>query len=114
MLKRLINFVLGYINVEIEGYYIEKFINMCKRKEIFLWGIRKQKVTVLKAKIAKIDIEQAKSIAQENQCIIKIKNQKGFPGLWKRYKKRKIFIISFFLLLGMVYLSSKFIWNIEI
>ena len=81
MLKRLINFVLGYINVEIEGYYIEKFINMCKRKEIFLWGIRKQKVTVLKAKIAKIDIEQAKSIAQENQCIIKIKNQKGFPGL---------------------------------
>lgn len=32
----LIKYILGYINIKIEGYFVEKFINKCIRKYIFL------------------------------------------------------------------------------
>ena len=114
MFNYIIKFFTGYMIVEIEGYYIEKFINTCKNKEIFLWGIKRTRVTILKAKIGTSDFEQAMEIAQKNQCIITVKNNKGLPDLLERYKKRKIFFISIFILLTIIYVLSRFIWNVQV
>lgn len=38
--KILIRYILGYVNVSIEGYYIERFINVCISKNIFLWNVK--------------------------------------------------------------------------
>ena len=32
----LIKYILGYINIKIEGYFVEKFINKCINENIFL------------------------------------------------------------------------------
>lgn len=114
MLNYLFNFFTGYMNIEIEGYYIEKFINTCKNKSIFLWGIKRNRVTILKAKIGISNFEQAKEIAKNNQCIIIVKSEKGMPYLIERYKKRKAFVISIFILLAIIFISSRFIWNIQV
>ena len=31
----------GYINIKVEGYFIERFLNMCMNRKIELWNIKK-------------------------------------------------------------------------
>ena len=38
-LKILMYYILGYVNVVVEGFFIERFINMCISKKIFFWKI---------------------------------------------------------------------------
>lgn len=40
--KILIKYILGYINIKVEGYFVEKFINICVNENIFS-GILKEK-----------------------------------------------------------------------
>lgn len=114
LLKILINFIFGYLNIEIEGYYIERFINNCISKNIFLWGIKRTRSTILYANIGAEDFKTAIKIAKKHGCKVKIKSKNGFPFIRKKYKKRKIFVILFFVVLVTIYILSKFVWNIEI
>ena len=34
---------MGYVRVVIEGYYIERFINICTNNNIIIWNIKKEK-----------------------------------------------------------------------
>lgn len=114
LFKILINFLFGYLNIELEGYYIERFINTCISKNIFLWGIKRTKSTILFANIGAGDFKQAVKIAKKHGCRIKIKSKSGLPFIIKKYKKRKIFFILLFLVIIGIYTLSKFVWNIEI
>ena len=114
MFKIILNYILGYVNIEIDGYYIEKFINQCMKQYIFLWGINRNKNMVIKAKIGVSDIEKAKELAQKNQCIIVEKNKKGLPIIWNKYKKRKSLFIPLIVIIILIWGLSNFIWNIEI
>ena len=114
MIKKILLFFFGYLNVEVEGYYIEKFINICTKKGITLWGIDRSKTALLKTRIILSDYEQAKEIARQNQCIITVKKENGFPKIVKKYKNRKVFIISFLVFGIMSFTLSKFIWNIQV
>lgn len=114
MLISFINFCLGYVKIETDGYYIERFINECIKKGIYLWGLEKKEngLVVAKVRIKKLDI--LKQIAKKNQCIIIVKGERGIPILWKQYNKRKVFIIATFVLIVLINGLSKFVWNIEI
>ena len=42
-IKLLLRLFLGYIRIEVEGYYIEKFINICTSKKILIWNLKREK-----------------------------------------------------------------------
>lgn len=112
--KILSNYIKGYIKIEIEGYYIERFINTCMKNGIFLWGITRKKGSIVQAKVGAIDFKEAVNVAREHNCIIKIKSKRGVPFLIKKYQKRKVFFILLFVVLMTILLLSRFIWNIEV
>lgn len=114
MIILLINYCTGYCNIEVDGYYIERFINECIKQGIFLWGLGRKKQGIITARIGREDIALAKEIARKNQCIIINKGERGIPVLWKKYKNRKVMIIMIILLVIVINSLSKFIWNIEI
>ena len=39
----LLRLILGYVRIEVEGYYIERFINICKTKKILIWNLKREK-----------------------------------------------------------------------
>ena len=39
--KVLLNCILGYMTIEVEGYFIERFVNICNSKNIFLCNMKK-------------------------------------------------------------------------
>ncbi|MCI9017132.1 MAG: sporulation protein YqfD [Clostridia bacterium] len=113
-IKILINYLIGYINVSIEGYYIERFINICISKKILLWNLKRKKSSFLYANISLREFKKIKQIAKTTKCRIKIEEKKGMPFLLNRYKKRKIFIVLLLLIIVSIITLSNFVWNIEV
>lgn len=113
-LKILIYYILGYVNIVVEGFFIERFINMCISKKIFFWNTNRNKSTILSANIGVSSFKDVVKIAKKCQCKIMIKRKRGIPFLLNKYRKRKIFALSFCLIIICIFAISNFVWNIEI
>ena len=113
-IKILLNYIFGYITIQIEGYYIERFINICMKNGIFLWGLDRKTSTILNAKVGIDNYKELLKIAKQNGCRINIKKKRGMPFLAKRYRKRKEFLILLICIMAVIFACSRFIWNIEI
>lgn len=114
LLKILIKYIFGYLRVSIEGYYIERFVNVCSNKKIIIWNLKKENGVKLFLNIGIKDFIKIKSIARKTKCKIKIENRKGLPFVVNKYKKRKLFLILLILVCIIIYSSSNYVWNIEI
>lgn len=108
------NTITGYVKVVIEGFYIEKIINICKKNKINLLGLKKAKSTIMYANVPVAEFKQVARIVKENNCKIKIKQKKGLPFIINKYRKRKIFVIALIALIIALITLSKFVWNIEV
>ena len=75
-IKILTYYILGYVNVLIEGFNIEKFINSCISKKIFLWNSKRTKSTILYTNIGVKNYKQVVKIAKQCKCKIKLKEKK--------------------------------------
>ena len=112
--KILLGYIFGYLELSIEGYYIERFINMCKSNKIMIWHLKMMKDIQLNFRINIHDFKEVCKIVKKTKCKLKIKNKKGLPFWLYRYKKRKIFFIFLILISFLTLLSSHFVWNVEI
>lgn len=112
--KILLCYILGYVNIEVEGYFIERFINICNSKKIFLWNMKRKHSTIIRVNIGIRDFKRIKEVAKKTKCRVKIQKKRGIPFILHKYKKRKIFAIFFILLIIAVIALSNFIWNIEV
>lgn len=104
----------GYVNITVEGFFVERFINSCFANDIFLWNLEREKSTYLKARVGVRDFRKLKKIAKNTKCRVKINSKRGLPILMNKYKHRKFFFIFLIILLIFSFAITRFIWNIEI
>lgn len=112
--KIIMYYLLGYATISVEGYFIERFINICISKNILLWNMKRKKSSFLFTNIAIKDFKKIRQIAKTTKCHVKIEKKKGLPFLLHRYKKRKIFIGLLIAITLIIFGLSNFVWNIEI
>ena len=105
---------MGYLGVTIEGYYIERFINMCRNRKIAIWHLKRKKDVQLDFRVGIHDFKEICKIAKKTKCKLRIKSKKGVPFLLHRYKKRKIFFFLLMIIIFLILLSSNFVWNVDI
>ena len=113
-IKLLVRLLFGYVRIEVEGYYIERFINICTNNKILIWNLKRKKGVKLYLSIGVNDFKKLSAIARKTNCKIKILRKKGIPFLLNRYKKRKIFAIFLILVMLIIFISSKYVWNVNI
>lgn len=114
LLKLIINYILGYLTINVEGYFIERFINMCRNKNILLWNIKRKNSSFIICKIGIKEFKKIRDIAKKTKCKITITSKKGIPFIFEKYKKRKIFLLMMCIIGGLVFVLSQFVWNIEV
>ena len=114
LVRILLNYIFGYLNIIVEGFFTERFINICSSKKIFLWNLKKKNPSILSANISIKDFKKIKEICKKTKCKVSIKNKKGIPFLFDKYKKRKMFIILLIPVAIVTIVSSMYVWNIEI
>lgn len=114
IINKIESYISGYLRINIEGYYIERFINICRKENIPVWSIKKEQDIRLTFSIKIKDFKKVCKIAKNTKCKLKIKKKRGFPFLLNRYRKRKIFAIFLILVIILIGMSSNYVWNIEI
>ncbi len=113
-MQNIFNYIMGYIKVKIEGFFVERVINKAKKEKINIWGIKREKTTIAYASIGYKDLSKVKDIADKNKCQIEVIKQQGVPVLIKKYKKRKVLLVVILSLFLFLIIMSRFIWNIQV
>ena len=114
LIKILLKYILGYLKITVEGYYIERFINICTTNKILIWNLKREKGVKLHLNTGIKDFYRAVKVAKKLKCKIKIDKKRGIPFLLNKYRKRKTFLISLIVIIMALYISSNYVWNIEI
>lgn len=114
LFKIIFNYIIGYLTISIEGYYIERFINICRNNKITIWKLKRDKNVKLDLNIGTKDLRKVAKIAKQTKCKMKILSKRGMPFIFNKYKKRRIFLVALILIIILLGISSNFVWNIEI
>ena len=106
--------IKGTVEVEVEGFFTERFINLCKINNIKIWDIRNIVSGIVRFHLSIKDFKKLKSIARKTKCKIKVKSKKGLYFTFFKYRKRRVafLLLSAFLIVSI--LSTTFIWDISI
>ena len=107
-------FFAGYVSIIVEGFFIERFLNICRNKKIYLQELHRENSTYIKAKILKSDFREIANIAKKTKCKVKIEKKSGVPFFISKYRKRKVFAVAILVIAIFIFTMTKFIWNIEV
>lgn len=113
-LIRLWHYLKGYVIIIVSGLSVERFINICTRRQILLWDIERQNSTTVIMKMSIRGFKNARSAARKSRCRVRIKAKKGLPYILWKYKKRRGFVIGLVAFAVLIYLMTSIIWSIEI
>lgn len=105
---------IGVVTVQIEGFFTERFINLCKINNVKIWDIRNIVKGVIRFKINIYDFKKLKKIARKTKCKVIIKNKKGLYFTLFKYRKRRFIFFLVLLAIAASITFSTFIWQIEI
>ena len=70
--KKICMYLFGYLNISIEGFFIERFINSAKQKRVLLNNLYFQNNSYVNVNIIKSDFRTVCKIAKKTRCKIKI------------------------------------------
>ena len=106
--------IKGIVIVQVEGFFTERFINLCKINNIKIWDIRQIVQGVIRFKIHISNFKKLIPIARKTKCQVKIKEKKGMYFTLFKYRRKKplIYILVFFIIFTISF--SMFIWKINI
>lgn len=110
----VVNFFRGYLEVEIEGPYPERFINICSQNGINFWNLNRIGSDMLTARVRVLEIARLRELARNALCEVRVLSRKGAPFFVWRFRKRFVFIAGFVFFALVLYFTSIRIWDISV
>ena len=71
----------GYINIRVEGYFIERFLNLCMNRGIEVWNIKRINDAELTVNIRQKDYSDIEEISKITRCRLTKNFEKGIPDI---------------------------------
>ncbi len=113
-LRKIVDFFGGYVIISLKGFYIERFINICVRRGIHIWSIKRSSKNFALARISVSDFRRIRPVARKTHTKLHILKKCGFPVLLYRYRKRYVLFAGIIVLLAFMVYMSGYIWIIEV
>lgn len=102
------------VKVEVEGFFIERFINLCKINNLEIWDIVYINSGKISFSTTPQQYKKLKPYLKKTKCKSNITRKKGIYFEFFRYRKRRnLLFLCIFLIILWATLST-FIWNIQI
>jgi len=76
--------------------------------------MKRKRSTIITASVSVKDFKRIKEVLKITKCKAKITKKVGMPFFFDRHKKRKMFLIFLLLIFLLIFISSMFVWNVEI
>ena len=102
------------IEVEIEGYFVERYINLCRSSNIEIWDIKQLTAGKIRFTSYAKNLKKMKSIVRKSKCRLKVLKKNGIYFKLFKYRKRRIAMYIFVGLCVGIYVFSKFIWKVNV
>lgn len=109
-----INFFLGYVLIRITSPTPERFLNLLAKKNIPFWDLTRIDFDTLSLCIPASDFLKIRPIARRTMSKIHILKKVGIPFFAMRFKRRIPLIASFLTLGILLFVTTSFIWTINI
>ena len=113
MFDIILRYLYGFAKIHLRGIHINRFVNLCKARDIKLWDLE-QKENEIFFFVASKDIAHLKEPALKTRSEVEILKEYGIRQFIRKNKKRIPFVIGFILFTILVYIQSLFIWEISV
>ena len=110
---RFFLFFKGYFLIAVDGFGTERFINLCKLKQIYLWDIQVIHNNTYRMKISMADYEFLSELVNKTGVKVDILEKYGLPFLFLGKKNRKYYLFFVFVALLLIFISNLFVWKID-
>lgn len=112
MLMQVLRWYRGYLWLHLKGVTTERFLNLCRNQNIYLWDVCMQQDSCF-CKMELSDYWQVRKIARKTHTFPKVEKRIGFPFWSDRVWKRKGMVLGFTSGVLLVYILSLHVWNIS-
>jgi len=107
-------FLNGYVTVTVEGFFLEKFTNLCAVNSIPFWNVKRYGNAKMVGRTTIKGFKQMRFQARKCGCRVSIGKKRGTPFFLHKYRKRKIFIVGFIIFLFCIKFASMFVWSVNV
>ena len=109
---RFFLYIRGYYLIKVCGFGTERFINLCKSKNIYLWDLQLSR-DEYGMKISVEDYNKLKDIIQKTGVKVDVQKKYGLPFLFFKKKNRAFYFVFILVAVSLVFISNLFVWKIE-
>jgi similar to stage IV sporulation protein len=103
LLLKTINYIKGSAKIRAEGPFLERFINICARRGISLWDVKKLGPEELICEASLPNLTELHNVANKTKSKIKITKKSGLPFLILKYRKRSFALSGVILFLLIIF-----------
>ena len=96
--------IYGIVEVEVEGFFTERYINLCRINNVSVWDIVTKSNGIIIFKMFAKDFKKLRTINRKTKCKSKILKKKGVYFNYYRYRKRRfvIILVALFLVISII------------
>lgn len=113
-ISNISTYVKAIVEVEAEGFFVERLINLCKINNIKIWNINYINEGRIRFDISPKEFKKLKPYVKKSKCKVKIIKKKGVYFDMFKYRKRRLALVLLASILLLTFILSSFIWNINI
>lgn len=113
-LVHLWNYIRGYVMIVVAGRSVERFINICTKRQILLWDILRTDENTVTIKLSVRGFMLIRPAAKKSGCRVHIVKKVGLPFIFGRLKRRKGFQAGLFLFAAILLFSTSIVWEVTI
>lgn len=108
------NFIFGCSSFRAEGVFCERIINIANEHNIFICDVKRTDELSLSFTVSLRGAEALLALPLPPSLTLTRERDYGLPAILSRYKKRRmLFICPVIALLGL-FISTRFIWNVNV
>ncbi len=113
-IEKIVGYLRGYIVIYADGFFCERFLNICSNRGIFLWNVRRLGDRRICACISIGGFKEIRGIARKTRTHISVIKRRGLPFVLHRYRKRRAVLLGVGLFFAVLWYLTTHIMGIDI
>ncbi|MBR2916306.1 MAG: sporulation protein YqfD [Clostridia bacterium] len=114
MIVKLVSYLKGYVKIHAKGFFLERFLNLCKTEDIILLNLSYINPYEISAKVSVAAFRSLRNAARKTRTKIKIQSKHGLPFFISRNKNRRGFAFGIIVFLLLIWYLSGHLMGISI
>ncbi|MDR0930538.1 MAG: sporulation protein YqfD [Clostridiales bacterium] len=110
----IFNFFRGYVRLNIDGFFLERFLNIASHHNIFVWNIKRLGAQRISICVSNSGFQSLQEIADKTDSTVSVISHHGLHHLMQKYRGRTSFAIGGVLFIIAILVTSMFIWQVKI